>query len=308
MSAATDERLDLLDALVYGDAFGCAVTLDELWRYSRVRVGREALRRLLDEDQVLRSVLVERDGLFCLAGRSELLARRPSRMRRARLLELRARRVARVLQHAPFVRGLVLTGSAAAGDAGEEADVDLLVIVAPERLGTAFVLLGAASRVLGRRVFCPNYYVSVSDVRVPAGGVYVARELDQARVLAGDPEALRGANSWLREIFPNLPDAPSLAVERPSSRPQALLEAVVGGRLERWARRLAVARLRAHYGTFGAAVPSEVVAAFAGGSELRFHGRGVAEAAIARYEACRADVAARLEELERGDVRSALSA
>src|SRR5207302_2361686 len=36
-----DERLDLLDALVYGDAFDCAVTLDELWRYSRVAIGRD---------------------------------------------------------------------------------------------------------------------------------------------------------------------------------------------------------------------------------------------------------------------------
>ena len=36
----SDERLDLLDALVYGDVFDCAVTLDEAWRYARVAATR----------------------------------------------------------------------------------------------------------------------------------------------------------------------------------------------------------------------------------------------------------------------------
>lgn len=303
----THERVEILDALVYGDAFDCAVTFDELWRYARVRIGREALRSLLQGDPVLRSLVAERDGLFCLADRQELLERRPARVERAHALQLRANRVARVLQHAPFVRGLVLTGSAAAGDAGVDADVDLLVIVAPDRLGTAFVLLASASRVLGRRFFCPNYYVRLGAVGLPARSVYIARELDQARVLAGDPDVLRAANDWLGEMFPNLPEPAQRSGEKPGSLPQRLLEALVGGRLERWARRMALSRLRAHYGAFGSAVPAEVEAAFARGSELRFHGGGAAEAAIARYEARHTEVAARLEELERSYVRPTLS-
>lgn len=303
MSVEMDERLDLLDALVYGDAFDCAVTLDELWRYARVRVGREALRRLLDDDPVLRSVVVERDGLFCLAGREELLARRPARLARAGLLRRRADRVARVLRHVPFVRGLALTGSAAAGDASDDADIDLLVIVEPERLGTAFVLLGTASRALGRSLFCPNYYVATQNVAIPPGGVYVARELDQARVLAGDPGVLRVANEWLVDIFPNLAVAPSRASRVWSSPSQRVLESLLGGRLEAWARRLAAARLRAHYAAHGDEVPADVAASFRAGTELRFHAVGAAEEALQRYAARRAELGAQLDR-ERVGARS----
>ena len=303
MNAPADERLDLMDALVYGDAFDCAVTLDELWRYARVRVGREALLRLLEEDPALRELVAVRDGLYAFADRPELLAARRGRIQRARALHKRASRVARVIQHVPFVRAIALTGSAAAGDAGEEADVDLLVVVERDRLGTVFVLLGAASRVLGRRLFCPNYYVSDEGIAVEPRGLYVARELEQAQVLVGDPQALRAANGWLRDVFPNLSPRSGHVSARRSSPVQGMLEALLGGRLERWSRRLASARLRAHYGAFGLPVPPDVAAGFAAGRALRFHAGDTVAQALARYEARRAQFAAAVDGV--GSIRGA---
>jgi predicted nucleotidyltransferase len=285
----SDEPLDLLDALIYGDVFDSAVTLDELWRYARTPIGREELRRRLREDAAIRRLVRERDGLYCLADRSGLTERRPERARRADALERRARRVARVLRHAPFVRGLALTGSAAARDAGEEGDVDLLVTVARERLGTAFLVLGSLSRLLRRSLFCPNYYVCEDKLELGAPNLYVARELAQARTLVGDGEALWRANPGLVQLFPN---AEPPAGTRPArTRVQRVLEALLGGRLERWARGVARARLRAHYGT----VPAEVEESFAAGAALRFHGSGVEARTLERYAARRAEVAARLE-------------
>ena len=280
----SDERLDLLDALVYGDVFDCAVSLDEAWRYARVAVDREELRRRLRDEPLV----VERDGLYCLAGREELLARRHERMQRAARLERRARRVARVLRRFPFVRGLALTGTAAAGDAGPDDDVDLLVTVADGRLGTAFLLLGPLSRLVGRKVFCPNYYVCEGRLDLGPGNLYLARELAQARPLAGDADALWRTNPWLAETFPNASPPPPVP-ERPS-RLQRVLEALIGGRVEGWARGVATSRLRAHYGT----VPAEVTDAFAAGTALRFHGSGVSGRTLDRYAARRAELAARL--------------
>ena len=155
-----DERLDLLDGLIYSDVFDCALTLEELWRYCRVPVEREELAKRLHGDPALRKVVTETDGLYCLAGRAELIEARRQGMARANVLSRRARRVAGILRALPFIRGLVLTGSAAAEDGAEDADVDVLVLVAPRRLGIVFAMLGPASRLLGRRFFCPNYYVS----------------------------------------------------------------------------------------------------------------------------------------------------
>ena len=274
--------LDAIDAVLYGDVFDCAVTLDEAWRYARVPVEREELARRLHVDPLV----AEGAGLYCLAGREELLARRRERMRNAARLERRARRVALVLRHFPFVRGLALTGSAAAGDAGADDDVDLLVTVAEDRLGTVFVVLGSMSRLLGRRLFCPNYYVCEGRLGFGPANLYLARELAQARPLTGDGAALWRANPWLEETFPNA--EPPVGGASAGSRLQRALEALLGGRFEPWAGRVTRRRLRAHYG----AVPAEVEEAFAAGVALRFHGSGVAARTLERHRARRLELAA----------------
>jgi len=274
--------LDAIDAVLYGDVFDCAVTLEEAWRYARVAISRDELARRLLDDPLVAAL----DGLYCLAGREELLARRPERIRNAARLERQARRVARVLRHFPFVRGLALTGSAAAGDAGASDDVDLLVTVATDRLGTVFVLLGSLSRLLGRRLFCPNYYACEGRLGLGPANLYLARELAQARPLAGDGAALWRANLWLEETFPNA--EPPAGGDPADSGLQRALEALVGGRLEPWARRVALRRLRAHYG----AVPAEVTDAFAAGVALLFHVSGVAARTLERHRARRVELAA----------------
>ncbi len=301
--SAADERLDLLDALIYGDVFDCAVTFDELWRYARVAIDRDELRRRLHDDPMLRRIVVERDGLFCLTGRTALLDQRPARIRRARHLQRRACRVARVLRHLPFVDGLVLTGSTSADDASDQADIDLLVIVAPDRLGTAFLLLGPTSRLVGRRLFCPNWYVREGCLGITPRSLYIAREFAQARSLVGNADALRDSNPWLVELFPNaaVPPARDRSLKA-GTRLQRLLEAslrgALGNRLEGWGRRVVVARLRAHYAGLGQDVPAEVAASLEAGLALRFHGYRYEERTVNAYAARRAQVVDRLEQGE----------
>ena len=307
-----DERLDLIDALLYGDAFDCAVTLDELWRYGRRRIDRDALRTRLRDDPVLRLVVLEQDGLYCLRDRSQLLASRAVRMRRAGKLQRRAKWVAPVLLRLPFVRGLALTGSAAADDAGERADLDLLVIVEPGRIATVFLVLGSASRVLGRRLFCPNYYVRSDRLGISPGDLYVARELAQARGLAGTGAVLPAANSWLSSVFPNAFNGSAPAASAAAPRLRRALELPLRGRIgaavERFSRRVAAGRLRAHYAAFGNDVPADVGAGFERGEELRFHAGEMVAAKMARYAARRAEVAALLHELDAGRVATAAAA
>jgi predicted nucleotidyltransferase len=300
MNPADLERLDFLDAAIYGDVFDCAVTFDELWRFARTPVDPADLRtRLVDESLLTRASSNGMD-LYCLSDRKELLERRPERARRAELLERRAQRIARVLRHAPFVRGVALTGSAAAGDAGGGDDVDFLIAVAPGRIATAFLFLGPAARVLRRRLGCPNYYVNVRRLAIEPTSVYIEREVAQARVLVGAADLVRSANVWLAESFPNLETSPTDRPLRAGTRRQRVLEAPLrgrlGNRLERWARRIAFERLRVHYRGLGRDVPPDVVESFRLGYALRFHGSGVAERTAKQYTKRRAVVARRLQQ------------
>lgn len=287
------ERRDLLDALIYGDIFDCAVTLDELWRYAPIRIGRDQLHDRLRDDKVLRRVVVERNGFYCLHDRTALLDKRPARIARARRLQRSACFVARALRHVPFVRGLVLTGSTSADDAGKTADMDFLVIVAGGRMGTVFLLLGSLSRLLGRRLLCPNWYLSEESLVIAPANLYLARELMQARGLTGNADALLARNHWIPERFPNMPARP--AVDRRlkgRTRPQRFFEnrlrGVAGDRLELWARGLAAARLRAHYAAFGLDVPTETMARFEAGVALGFHGYRYEHRTLTAYAARRA--------------------
>ena len=302
--ADDDERLDVLDGLIYADGFRCALTLDEIWRYARRPVSRDAVGRMLREDLALSCLVIERDGFYSL-GDPALIEERPQRLRRARRLQARTTAVARVLRHVPFVRGLALTGSLAADDAGDDADADLLVIVAEGRLATVFLVLAVSSRLLGRRLFCPNYYVAQGHLSVKRGSEYMARELLQARPLSGAADRLHGANPWLVDVFPNaFGEQLEVRVPGGGGRLQRMLEAPLrrraGRALERRAARVARARLAAHYGGFGRSVPTEVGDALAAGTELRFHGSRADELALDRYARRRAEVAALLRRADTG--------
>jgi predicted nucleotidyltransferase len=289
--ASSGDLLDLIDAVVYGDVFDCAVTRDEVSRYSRCHLSRADIDARLEAPAV-QELIVERNGLLCLRDRPDLIHRRATRLDRARVLEQRGRRVARFLRHAPFVRALALTGSAAAADAGTDADADLLVVTAQGRLTTAFLLLGTLSRVVRRR-FCPNYYVSEDSLAIEPRTSYIARELAQARTLAGDGTALLAANPWVRKLFPNLAEAATSAPSGSSPLQRALeapLRGGLGDRLERLARHVAARRLAVHYAGLGWNVPTDVAQALARGTALRFHGLhevGVLD----RYEERRRQVA-----------------
>jgi predicted nucleotidyltransferase len=293
------DRIDLIDGLIYSDVFSCAPTLDELWRYSRVSIDRSTLARRLHDDPLLRRMVIERDGLYCFRDRPTLPDGRHDRIQRAQALRRRGRRAARILRHVPFIRGLALTGSVAADDASAEADVDLLVRAAPNRIATVFLLLGAAARLLRRRYFCPNYYASPGSLGGTPPNIYLARERAQICDLVVDrgPEP---SESWLPEFFPNIsPNGVNGYAMRSRTRLQRLLEAPLrgglGDRLERFARRVALSRLRAHHSAFGEQVPEEVRRNLEAGKSLRFHRGQIEERTLQRYRERRAAVASQLE-------------
>ena len=171
----------------------------------------------------------------------------------------------------------MLTGSVSADDATETADIDFLVIVAAKRIGTVFLLLGSLSRLVGRSMFCPNWYMNEDRLNMAPQSLYITREFAQARSLTGCAHALRASNAWIDTTFPNLMTSTELDPSlRAGTRLQRLLEALLlgmaGRYVEQRARQVAAARLRAHYARFDLDVPADIAARFEAGTSLGFHG------------------------------------
>ncbi len=288
-----------LDGVLYGDLFDCALTLDEIARFSRRRVTREQLQECLSLPSVKR-VVDNRNGFYFLAGRDELANIRPKSQARAARLRMRARALARCLQHFPFVRGIVLTGSVAACNADERADVDLLIIVAERRLALAFLLLGSLSRLTARHFFCPNYYLSESHLGIDRRSLYVARELVQCEAMAGVAADLRLANPWVQCYFPNAGSSHRVVAPlRGGQTMQRILEfplrGGLGDRVNRWLRRVALSRLDAHHRTEAGPVPEDVRQALLDDVELRFHGTLELGSLAEHYERLREDTCTSLQ-------------
>ena len=295
-----ERALDLIDAVVYADLFDCAVTAEELWRFSRVAIGPDELHEELGDSR-WKDVLTERDGYYCLTGREHLLDRRPERRGRARRLLERAKGVVGWLQYAPFVRGALVTGSVAADDAEPDADIDLLVLVAPERIGLVFLLMGSLSSATSRKFFCPNYYLSADRLGIARHTHYVAREIAQATSLVEPASCLRDANPWVLDQLPNATVRANPARKRSVlGALQRFLEAPLrgrlGDRLESKARDIALKRLQHHHGLAGRPVPDRVVSNLNEGIELRFHESQRLDAVDEKYRTLRREIARRLEE------------
>ena len=277
-----------LDGLLYADAFDCALTLEEIHRFSRIRTTKDQLLSWL-ESPSLSSFISQESDYYYLCDRRNIVAQRSDNIARARKLRQRAIRIARWVQLLPFVRGVVLTGSVAANDADSEADIDFLVIVAESRISFGFFMLGGLSRLSSRRLFCPNYYLSETSLLIQRRDVYVAREISQAIPLTGKAHDFFVANDWVEQELPN--GALKTNYARPimsASIVQKTLEflcnCILRKGLEVKLKSLAANRLAHHYQLQLLPVPENIKKGFEAGRELRFHHEKRPESALHKYE------------------------
>lgn len=188
---------------------------------------------------------LHRDGRWMSReGRRVDRERRSERAARAERLWPRARRSAWALARMPFVRGVLVTGSMSKGSAGDDGDIDFLLVVAPGRVWTVKSALHVARRALpswAREAMCTNYILAEDNLAIPEQTMFTAVELATAVPMAG-PEActaLLDANPWAQRFVPGLAwsrDRAALAERGEASRGRALVERAVPGGLEPSAR------------------------------------------------------------------------
>jgi len=190
------------------------------------RVGIDAVAKCLDSE--CQNEVEQKNGFYCLKGRSGIIHRRLANYIYGIKRERRIRRFVGGLRHLPFVRGAALAGSQAQGVQKPDSDIDLLIIVEPEFLWLARTAVTAYFQSLGLRRhskkiadrFCLNHYLVGVKTITELRNLYTAWEYAKLRPLVngGAIAEFQEKNcAWIEEFFPNfqLPPAPSLD---PSSR------------------------------------------------------------------------------------------
>jgi hypothetical protein len=186
-----------------------------------------------------------------LQGRESIADLRARRERVAQALWGKAHMWSRRVAQLPFVRMVALTGSLAVGNVEPGADIDYLIVTAPDRLWVCRAAVIALTRWAARYgdVICPNYFVSERALAIRERNLYTAREFAQMIPLQGMSTYRRMCtrNTWVRGYLPNAQGAPTLSAHicvsdslHPDARsiPRALAEAILqtppGNRLEQW--------------------------------------------------------------------------
>lgn len=105
------------------------------------------------------------------------------------------------LKRVPTVQAVFLTGSTAAKNAKEDADIDLMIITWPNTLWiTRLLVFGWL-----KKQACPNIFLDLNHLGVTDRNLFTAHEILQAKCLydrGGVEKRWLEANGWTREYLP----------------------------------------------------------------------------------------------------------
>jgi hypothetical protein len=235
----------ILHTLAYADVFDFPLTAQEIHHYLiGVAASLETVQRALDNGRLAPQRLTRRQGCYTLMGREHLVKVRQRRVHSAAHLWPQAERYGRVVADLPFVRMVALTGALAVHNVEADADIDYLIVTAPDRLWLCRGLIILLVRWSARRgvTLCPNYLLSERAMLLPEHNLYTAHELVQMVPLAGLSTywQMRQLNSWANSFLPNA-RKPLQQVDGHSggdglgcALAEPILRTPIGDWLERW--------------------------------------------------------------------------
>jgi predicted nucleotidyltransferase len=120
-----------------------------------------------------------------------------------------AKKVSNLLVRFPFVRGIAISGSLSKNFADEDADIDLFIITAKNKLWIARTLMHCLKKltflVNRQHYFCMNYYIDEEELQIREKNIYTAIEIATLMPLHGDTvfEQFYAANTWTRNFLPH---------------------------------------------------------------------------------------------------------
>ncbi len=193
----------ILETLAYSDIFEYPLRADEVHRYLPLRANLDDVQSGLNRAPHVDS----KNGFYFLAGRAHLVDIRLQRADASLRPYNWSHRLGRILSLIPFVRMVGLTGSLAMLNLSKAADMDFMLVTAPNRLWTArafAVTFGRFMRLFGHRI-CVNLLVTENALLWPQHDLYSAHEMCQMIPITGLDvyHDLRNINQWTERFLPN---------------------------------------------------------------------------------------------------------
>lgn len=208
----------IIRTLAYFDLFDLPLTAEELYRFLWKPPADMSYEAFLFELPLV-SGIEERDGLYTLSGRTDIVADRrlaiPLIEEKLRI----AKRAAMIVRFVPFLSALFVCNTVASASASRDSDIDVFIVARHGRLWlvrllTTTLLSIARLRRTRTRVankICLSFYVTdahldVSDIAIDEPDIYLMYWIDQL-VPIYDPDNVRERmtqkNSWVKRALPH---------------------------------------------------------------------------------------------------------
>lgn len=231
----------IVTTVAYYDVFAFAPRPREVHRFlAGKRATRQEVEQALVDSPVLAELLGTRDGCWFLKGKDHLAPRRLRFSRHSASMWPRARKMARFAEKSGLALSGMITGSLAADNADEHADIDFLFIYPEERTWTSYasMRLLSATPFLGLSDLCPNYVLSKNQLEIRPQNLFTAWEICKAVPMFGFSTFRRfvESNRWVSRYLPNALPLLNAEGQAPAPKPEEdprLVQALTGSRVFR---------------------------------------------------------------------------
>lgn len=200
---------NIFTAVAYRDIFQFAPSVAEIHRYLPfASATREQVEAALGAGNLVPGFLATDGSHYALRGREAFFPLRDQRRQHSTRLMKKACITAARLASLPFIEMIALTGSLAAENPDEEADIDLIIVTSADHLWRVNAITSALRFVdqkLGPRHFCPNVMRTTEALEFESQRLYTAQEMGMMVPLYGYHRYLEifERNSWLHQFLPN---------------------------------------------------------------------------------------------------------
>lgn len=203
-----DLENDILATLTYFDNFRYPLTQKEIYSFLPERCTREVVSASL-ERMVCHNMIYKMQDYYSLRNDFDYVARRKKGYEQALKLISRGEKIASVISHFPFVRGIAISGSLSKYFADEDADIDFFIITSTNRVWIArsFTHLLKKLSFLFRKqhLLCMNYYIDESQPEIIEKNIFTATEVVTLIPVKGISafNNFFEANRWTAQYLPN---------------------------------------------------------------------------------------------------------
>ena len=144
---------------------------------------QDSICHLLNNSEYLKKQISQKHGFYFLKEREKIVQQRLNRKKLADQKWKKAKKIFWIMQIAPFVKMILVSGSLAMGNSKNESDIDLIIIAKKGRIWTVRTFVTLLTSVLGirrhgdktRNKICLNHYITDKSLKIPFESLYNAQ-------------------------------------------------------------------------------------------------------------------------------------